>query len=162
LFTLTVKNPDPVNLWMRFQLSVGQLYIILRGGSVEVETPSGVATVRGSFMSVFIDQKTGDALVQCLEGACQLITRAGNFDLSTGRQARLRFSPPGAAPLRPLFNVLTENDLQTWLQVNPEVNEVRDEVRRIIQSLRPGERQPATAAPAPVQVVPAVAPTAQP
>ena len=64
LFTLAVKNPDPANLWVRFQLSVGQLFIILRGGSVEVETPYGVATVRGSFMSVFIDQKTGDALVQ--------------------------------------------------------------------------------------------------
>ena len=159
-FTIAVKNPDPQNLWVRFQLSIGQLFVILKGGSVEVETPSGVATVRGSFMSVFIDQKTGDALVQCLEGVCQLVTRAGAFSLSTGRTARMRFSPQGAAPLPPLFDVLTESDLQLWLQINPEANQVRDEVRRILQSLRPGGRLPATSAPG--QVAPAVVPTKRP
>jgi hypothetical protein len=160
LFTLAVKDPTPQNLWVRFKLAAGQLYIILRGGSVEVETPSGVATVRGSFMSVLIDQKTGDALIQCLEGTCQLVTRAGAFSLSTGRTARMRFSASGAAPLPPLFDVLTENDLQLWLKINPEASEVRDKVRRILQTLRPGGQLPATSAPG--QVAPAIISTAQP
>jgi hypothetical protein len=141
-FTLAVKDPNPANLWVRFQLSVGQLFIILKGGSVEVETPSGVATVRGSFMSVILDPQTNDALVQCLEGSCQLETRAGSFRLSTGRKARMRFSPPGAKPLAPVLEIMTENDIQAWLKINPEANAVQDEVRKIIQSLRPGERQP--------------------
>ena len=164
LFTLAVKDPTPQSLWVRFKLVAGQLYVILRGGSVEVETPSGVATVRGSFMSVLIDQKTGDALIQCLEGTCQLVTRAGAFSLSTGRTARMRFSAPGAAPLLPLFDILTENDLQLWLQINPEASQVRDEVRRILQTLRPGGRFPATSAPTrqPGQILPAILPTKQP
>lgn len=140
LFTLTVQNPDPVDLLVRLKLTVGQLFIILKGGSVEVETPSGVASVRGSFMSVVIDPKTGDALVQCLEGSCQLKTRAGSFDLSTGRKARLQFSPEGAAPLAPVFDVLTESDIQNWLLNSPEANSVRDVVKATVESILPPGR----------------------
>ena len=147
LFTLTFENPDPANPVMRIKLAVGQLFIILRGGSVDVETPSGVASVRGSYMSVNIDPETGDALIECLEGDCQLDTPAGSFHLSTGRKARLRFSPDGSAPLMPAFDIMTETDIQNWLLLNPEVIEVQIIVEGTVESIPPREESTRTKAP---------------
>jgi hypothetical protein len=146
-FTLAVENPEPTNLLVRLKLTIGQLFIILKGGSIEVETPSGVASVRGSFMSVVIDSKTGDALVQCLEGSCVLKTPAGSFNLSTGRKARMQFSPTGAAPLVPVFDILTASDIQNWLLINPEVIKVRKAVEATVESILPKDRSVPTKKP---------------
>ena len=67
-------------------------------------------------MSGMINLQAGDALLQCQGGDCRLETLAGSFSLSTDRKARMRF----AMPLPQLFDVLTERDSQTWLQINPE------------------------------------------
>lgn len=128
LFTLTVKDPDPVNPLLNLKLLTGQLFIILSGGSVNVETPAGVAAVLGSYMSVRIDPKTGDILVQCLEGSCKLDTPAGSFDLHTGQKARLPFTEEGAEPVDPQIEDMTEEDIQDWMDTNPEAGDVLDDV----------------------------------
>ena len=139
LFTLTVKDPDPVNPLVQIELVIGQLFIILNGGSVDVETPSGVASVLGSFLSVEIDSVTGDVYVQCLEGTCHLDTPAGSFGLATGRKARLHFNPEGGPPQLPEFDILTQEDILAWLQINPEVVDIQLLVESTIEAIPTAE-----------------------
>ncbi len=145
LFTLSVKDPDPVNPLVQIQLVIGQLFIILNGGSVDVETPSGVASVLGSFLSVEIDSVTGDVYVQCLEGSCHLDTAAGSFALATGRKARLHFNPEGGPPQLPEFDILTQEDILAWLQINPEVVDIQLIVESTLEAI-PTAEEPEPAA----------------
>lgn len=135
VFTLTVENPDPTNPLVRLKLLVGQLFVILHGGSVDVETPSGVASVLGSYMSVVIDPETGNATVECLEGSCHIDTPAGSYNFSTGRKVLLIFTADGGTPVPPSFDILTEDDLQDWLGLNPEVTEVQSIVEDELDSI---------------------------
>lgn len=60
-----------------FSLEVGRLWVSLTGGSLEVNTPIGVATVRGSY--AFFEYTPGDPndlgddvlTLKCLEGSCR-------------------------------------------------------------------------------------------
>jgi len=67
LFTLTALQETSQEPFSRLKLEIGQLWIILNGGSLEVETPTGTAAVRGSFMGVNMDEN-GFATTTCLEG----------------------------------------------------------------------------------------------
>lgn len=91
-FTLLELSPsatDPVTHW---SLSAGKLWIsvtkALGGGSFEVETPNGVAAVRGSLMGVEYYPANGHMIITCLEGQCRLTQPGtGKFtDLATGQQ----------------------------------------------------------------------------
>ena len=53
-------------------LFFGKIFVLLNGGSLDVQTPSGVASVRGSVMSVSFDPETGLIQGACLEGQCTL------------------------------------------------------------------------------------------
>lgn len=64
---ISAPNGNP---FTRFQFEVGKLWISLFGGSMDIKTPVGVATVRGSFMTVEYDPTTGLLTVDCLEGNC--------------------------------------------------------------------------------------------
>jgi hypothetical protein len=52
LFTLTSNNEGDGGLLTKIKMEVGKIFIILNGGRADVETPSGVASVRGSYMKV--------------------------------------------------------------------------------------------------------------
>lgn len=103
----------------RVQLNIGKLWVSLTGGELEVETPVGVAAVRGSY-AVFTyqpgnpDEPDDDLLViDCLEGSCRgsndvVDEQLGNLErLVLGRQASLR-------------QTLTEDDVRQFLAENPE------------------------------------------
>jgi len=114
LFTLKSNQPVPGGLETRFSLDFGQMWIILNGGSTEVETPSGVASVRGSYMMVEV-LADGGVQVTCLEGHCQLRNQAGTVNLTDGEKAVIlnAGSPPVASEM-------TEQDVLDWLDNNPE------------------------------------------
>src|SRR5687768_1867930 len=69
-FTLASNEATDGGLITKIKLTAGKVFIILNGGHAEVETPSGVASVRGSYMKVEVDTDTGDVYVTCLEGNC--------------------------------------------------------------------------------------------
>src|SRR5574341_1338845 len=75
-FRLETLSPEPTDPVTRFVLEAGKLFAQvtkqLGGGSFEVETPSGVATVRGSLMSAAYEAGSGKMVVTCLEGQCRL------------------------------------------------------------------------------------------
>ena len=114
-FTLTSIEDTPEGPLTRLQLNIGRLWIILRGGVVEVDTPSGLASVRGSYLHVWVDPETDEAGVTCLEGECTLGNSGGTVALVAGQSAKIvgEFSPPVA-------DAMTDEDVAEWIAGNPE------------------------------------------
>ncbi len=147
-FVMQSVDLPPQGLAARVQLELGRLWVSLTGGALEVETPVGVASVRGSF-AIFTyipgnpDDPNDDLLVvDCLEGTCA----AQNEDVSEqmGNLERVALSRRGPA----LRQTLTDLDVQMFLQVNPEAG-------RLSATLTAAP--PATATPAPTDTAPATA-----
>lgn len=91
-FTLVALSPaatDPTTQW---SLAAGKLWIsvtkALGTGSFEVETPNGVAAVRGSLMGVEYYPANGHMIITCLEGACRLTqpSTGQSTELTAGQQ----------------------------------------------------------------------------
>ncbi|MBI3243767.1 MAG: FecR domain-containing protein [Chloroflexi bacterium] len=121
-FVVRVLEQETTNALTRLALETGKIWVSLTGGSVEVETPVGVASVRGSF-AVFEydpgdpDDPTDDVLViSCIEGECQ--AQNENFDETAGNLERIVLSEGGEEVTR---IVLTGDDVQEFISNNPEV-----------------------------------------
>ena len=112
LTTMENNNNDPLT---RLKLEAGRLWIILNGGSVEVDTPAGQASVRGSYLHVWVNTGTGETEISCLEGNCQLGNNGGTLDLVAGQTARIA---NGASPPSP--GRMSDGDVDEWLAFNPE------------------------------------------
>ncbi|MCF6277640.1 MAG: FecR family protein [Anaerolineales bacterium] len=135
-FTLLANQAVDDGLLTRIRLEFRQLWVILSGGAVEIETPNGLAAVRGSYMMVEIDPKTQSTLVSCLEGTCALSGPAGTLRLGTGQRAELL--PPALTDGEyrlPVIQPLTEEDIRAWLAFNPEAERILPEVRATLASM---------------------------
>lgn len=85
--TLTAMSDSTNEPSTELKLDTGGLFIILNGGNAEIETNSGVASVRGSYLNVRVTPK-GSTIATCLEGQCVLATDAGEVDLTNGQRSR--------------------------------------------------------------------------
>jgi len=112
LTTMENNNNDPLT---RLKLEAGRLWIILNGGSVEVDTPAGQASVRGSYLHVWVNSGTGETEISCLEGNCQLGNNGGTLDLVAGQTARIANSASPPSPGR-----MSDENVDEWLAFNPE------------------------------------------
>ncbi len=102
------------------QLLAGKIWASLLGGALEIETPVGVATVRGSFaVFQYAPGDPGDPsddllVVDCLEGSCAAgnatagIVRLGNLE-------GLALSSKGSLKL-----TLTAAEVEDFIRNNPE------------------------------------------
>ena len=114
---------DPLT---RLKMGLGELWVnLLGGGKVEVTTPVGIASVRGSFLRVWVRPGTQpnevQVLVTCLEGDCHVQPGGGSdIPLLNGQSARFSgdTSTGQAAPAQ--LEQLTLEQLELWLKVNPE------------------------------------------
>ncbi len=132
---LSVRENDPLT---RLQLAAGKLWILLMGGTAEVETPSGSAEVRGSMMSVDYDDQVGSVTATCLEGQCALRNEAGTTEFTDGQAASIE--APGQAPSE--ARDMTKDEFEEWEDEAPEST--------ILQSggtLPPPDNLPASAQP---------------
>ena len=133
LVTVQALTGTGNDAFSRFFLESGKVWISLFGGSFTIETPVGVATVRGSF-AVFEYDRTNDVLtVDCIEGTCTAANesvdeRMGNLEGVVLRRA-------GRQVTRTALNA---NAVQDFVRNSPEG-------RPVIATL--------TAAPPPVEVV---------
>lgn len=138
LFTLVSNQNKDGSLLTKLQLEAGRLFIILQGGSLDVDTPSGVASVRGSYLSVEVDPDTGDVYVTCLEGHCTAENPAGSVDLTNGQKTILfhydpntgTYTAPGVEPMSP-------EDFQAWLNENPEAQSIINQAYATLTALPP-------------------------
>lgn len=143
----TSSEADPLT---QLQLIIGKIWVNLTGGAVEVETPVGVATVRGSFaVFEYIDGDPANLaddilIVSCLEGNCRATN--ATVDEQLGNLEKVILSNGGSTVTR---SILTEADVQSFLADNPEA-------QRMVVTLT------AAAPSATPSVVPTATPTATP
>ena len=123
LFTLASNEAANGSLNTRVELAIGKLFIILSGGSTQVETPTGTAAVRGSYMSVSYDPNSGETRVTCLEGHCTLSNAFGSVEITAGQTAIIT-----AAGQPPQIGEMSAEDIQAWLNDNPEAGLVAAEL----------------------------------
>jgi ferric-dicitrate binding protein FerR (iron transport regulator) len=119
-FILTDVSPDAPGDTASFSLTIGQVWMFvaetLGGGSFEVNTPVGVASVRGSWMGVEYHPANGHMIITCLEGACTLTNNAGvQRDLVAGQQAGIKGVNDPTQPI-----TIDASRMAEWLQFVPE------------------------------------------
>ena len=124
LFTLVSNEEVDGGLDTKLQLEAGKIFIVLNGGSMDVETPSGVASVRGSYMSVWVDPVTLNVYVTCAEGRCHAANESGAVDFGTGEKTILFRRNDDGTYAPPLVEDMTAEDYQDWLDENPGLEEL--------------------------------------
>jgi LysM repeat protein len=114
----------------RIKLIIGELWIILEGGSIEVDTPDGIAAVRGSYMNVRVNGNAGGTRITCLEGICEVRNNAGAVELIAGQSATLfdEETPP-------IQSLMGDEDVQRWLEINPEASRVIPQLTATVGAL---------------------------
>src|SRR5690349_5908157 len=123
-FTLTSNEEGDGGLITKIKLTAGKIFIILNGGLAEVETPSGVASVRGSYMKVEVDTDSGDVYVTCLEGDCSAENPAGGVSFTKGEKTVLFHQDSNGDWQVPGVEPMTPEDFEEWLDNNPEAREL--------------------------------------
>ena len=115
LFTLLANQARALTPFTQVKLDLGKIWIVLHGGSFRVDTPAGLATVRGSMMSVEVVPGSNVVIVTCLEGNCDVENDAGVLHLVAGQTATLinKSTPP-------ILGLLTDAQVAEWLANNPE------------------------------------------
>jgi hypothetical protein len=125
LFTLTSNQTADGGLATKLKLELGRIFIILNGGSVDVEMPSGVASVRGSYMMVGINPDTQDVIVTCLEGNCS----AGGVNFTDGQKVAFRYDPATGKYGPPILEEMSAEDFRLWLESNPEAQQIYNQLK---------------------------------
>ena len=125
LFTLVTNHETQQGLLTRIKVDVGRVWIVLNGGTLDVEIPSGLAGVRGSYMSAGFDSETGATRITCLEGQCSAENEAGTVQFTAGEAADL--PADGGAPVK---GEMTAEEFQMWADNVPESDEILPEEYR--------------------------------
>ncbi len=110
------KKKVKKSLFMR----LGELWAkVTKGNPFQVETPSGVAAVKGTEFYVAMDQ-SGNMVVFCMEGIIELINRLGRLDLNAGERGQL------LPDNRPTKRRMREDEKPKWA-AEDEINELQIE-----------------------------------
>lgn len=124
-FTLTALNQDANNPFTQLSMAVGKLWIILSGGTAQVQTPAGVAAVRGSYMAVSYNPALHEMKVMCLETklTCTVVIEGATYELQMGQELS---TPPANQPrIDTMGNDCGEQ--KEFLAFNPESNQFLDQ-----------------------------------
>jgi hypothetical protein len=124
-FALTALSPEPTGATTQWTLAAGKVWAFvseaLGGRTFEIETPSGTATVRGSYLGLEYAPATGQAVATCLEGQCRLTGTTGAFtDLTTGQQSEIAGAGKAPSPARPM----DADALAEWAREFPEAGSI--------------------------------------
>ena len=115
LFTLETLDDNAGNPFTRLNLVLGQIWIVLAGGSLDVKTPLGTGAVRGSYMSVAFDPSQG-MTVTCLEGHCGVSNAGGTVALTGGQASSVTTEGQPPSPPRPI----STEEIGQWQAASPE------------------------------------------
>ncbi len=108
---LKAENEIPLT---RLQMEFGKIWVILSAGSLEIETPAGVATVRGSYLYVEA-RPDKSVIITCLEGDCSLKNEIGIVNIVAGQAASIESSTS-----TPRTRDMSAEEFNAWLTINPE------------------------------------------
>jgi hypothetical protein len=112
---LTEENGEPKTT---IELLFGKVFVLLNGGTLSVETPSGVASVRGSLLSVEYNPETKRISAACMEGECTLQGEQGEeIEIPEGEES---FVEDDEFPMDPY--PMDQDEVQDWLDENPDLD----------------------------------------
>ncbi|MBI3160517.1 MAG: FecR domain-containing protein [Chloroflexi bacterium] len=114
--SLVDLSPSAADARTDLELFFGQIWVVLYGGNLEINTASGLATVRGSMLSVDYSPDSGSLTVTCLEGACSLANDLGVTELVAGQASEVPAPGQPPSPPRPI----SPEELEEWQREVPE------------------------------------------
>ena len=132
IFSLDPQQTNTQGVLSKIELQVGMVWIILKGGTVDVNTPAGLASVRGSYMYVWVVPNSNQIVVTCLEGHCGFTDAAGSVDLTSGQKVISSDSN-----FLPTVEVMDQTDVQSWLSNNPEAAVIVTQIASLLASSTP-------------------------
>ncbi len=118
-FTLEENYETENGLFSTLRMEFGQIWIVLKGGELNVETPSGLAGVRGSYMSGGYDASNGALQITCLEGNCSALNESGTIDFNDGEAVDLDADSPS-----PEKRAMTPAEYRMWAENVPETGDI--------------------------------------
>ena len=136
LFTITQLEPtSPIT---RLQLLLGKVWITLSGGSMQVDTPIGAASVRGSYLGVYYNEDLKQIAVSCLETQqiCSFSYLGVVYSMTS---LQIMIVPP----IPPVVRNMTGVEIKDWILVLPG-----QEVRGIISATSTPQPQAVGSGPA--------------
>ncbi|MCB0102893.1 MAG: FecR domain-containing protein [Anaerolineales bacterium] len=123
LFTLTSNEEVEGGLFTKIALEAGKVFVILNGGQADVETPSGVASVKGSYLSVQVVD--GQIVITCLEGNCSLAGNNGEeIVIPEGFMLTFVQDPNTGEWGAPVLGEMSPEEFEDWLNNNPEAKQL--------------------------------------
>jgi len=125
-FTVLQLYGDETTPFTKLHLFLGKVWVLLKGGSLEVETPSGVAAVSGSLLGVSYNPETSAMTATCLEGHCRLTNNGKTVELIGGQAADIL---NGSLSELPRF--MTLDEVNEWLSEAPELRDFLDKLPNI-------------------------------
>jgi hypothetical protein len=121
-FTFVDLSGDKSSPSSKIKLFFGQIFIILKGGELQVETPSGLASVRGSLLGVSYNPDKKAVTATCLEGHCSLANEEGKtIELESGQAADIL-----DGDISDEARSMTADELNQWETDNPDLNDYID------------------------------------
>jgi ferric-dicitrate binding protein FerR (iron transport regulator) len=130
LFVMGSTDRKGDGLIYRVTLYMGEIWIILKGGGMEVATPYGLASVQGSFMHVKIGREVEETVVTCLEGSCTVGNEEGQVDLVAGLGARMT-----NLKASPEVRRMSPEEVQEWLETIPEALDMLPQLSATLEAL---------------------------
>ena len=141
IFSLDPPTASSGGVLSRIELQVGRVWIILKGGSLDVNTPSGLASVRGSYMSVWVEPITNRITVCCLEGTCRYKNAAGAVEMTSGQKI-----VSSDTNILPTVEKMDQTDIKSWIDNSPESAVIIPRVSYLVASSTPSLTPDATLA----------------
>jgi len=114
VFTLDYGKEIEEGTKTKLELNLGQIWIVLKGGSIDVDTESGVASVRGSFLGISVSP-SGEVYATCFEGDCYVATATGVIHFSAGETVLIT-----GVTVPPTTGYMTQEEIDQFMAVNPE------------------------------------------
>ena len=97
VFTISEFGTDPANAQTRIELTLGEVYVALKGGSLDVNTPSGSASVSGSLLGITLVPGSTELVATCMEGVVKLKREGVEVTVPPGQRAAVSNESPAPA-----------------------------------------------------------------
>jgi hypothetical protein len=156
VFSLQSQNPVSGGGLSEIQVAAGRVWVILNGGSLDVNTPAGLASVRGSYMSVWVEPNTNRITICCLEGKCGFKNNVADVDMTSGQKvvsSNLNVVPP--------VQKMDQTDVQSWIDNSPESIAMVRQISGLVVSSTPSLTPTSEASPT-ASLTPSPSPSASP
>jgi hypothetical protein len=128
-FILTSLDNGSGQPFASLQLEVGEVFVVLEGGSLEVVSQDATALVHGSYMGVKAKPNKLGSFITCLEGNCRVENRIGIKDLIAGQTAEIDSID---TPIRP--GRMSQKHIEWWIRHCPEAKKIMGAVTQTVQA----------------------------